>query len=167
MPKEHTESTEETYDIYLLPPGEDPEACQSYLRMRNREGKYNLMFEVCFFQKSFAYYLLQTYMCSNNLTVPSFKEWVTDSPFIISPRITFEASVRLLGGLMALGYTIATILKRSSHVFTDGRVIVKIDWLEQLNRHYIQVMRAKIVILILHFFFQQMSYLFNLSFFIV
>ncbi|KAJ4973201.1 hypothetical protein NE237_006375 [Protea cynaroides] len=109
--QEHTETMEETYDIYLLPPGEDPEACQSYLRMRNRDGKYNLMFE----------------------------EWVTDSPFIISPRITFEVSVRLLGGLMALGYTIAAILKRSSHVFQDGRVCVKIDWLEQLNRHYVQV----------------------------
>ncbi|KAK1310773.1 hypothetical protein QJS10_CPA08g01723 [Acorus calamus] len=108
---QHTESTEETYDIYLLPPGEDPEACQSYLRMRNRDGKYNLMFE----------------------------EWVTDHPFIISPRITFEVSVRLLGGLMALGYTIAAILKRSSHVFSDDRVTVKIDWLEQLNRHYVQV----------------------------
>ncbi|WCJ22049.1 Phosphoribulokinase / Uridine kinase family [Euphorbia peplus] len=105
------ESKEETYDIYLLPPGEDPEACQSYLRMRNRDGKYNLMFE----------------------------EWVTDSPFIISPRITFEVSVRLLGGLMALGYTIATILKRSSHVFSDSRVCVKTDWLEQLNRQYVQV----------------------------
>ncbi|XP_010940058.2 inorganic pyrophosphatase TTM2 isoform X2 [Elaeis guineensis] len=109
--KEHAESTEETYDIYLLPPGEDPEACQSYLRMRNKDGKYNLMFE----------------------------EWVTDNPFIISPRITFEVSVRLLGGLMALGYSIAAILKRSSHVFSDDRVIVKIDWLEQLNRRYIQV----------------------------
>lgn len=43
---DYSESTEETYDIYLLPPGEDPEACQSYLRMRNRDGKYNLMFEV-------------------------------------------------------------------------------------------------------------------------
>lgn len=107
----HTEHTEETYDIYLLPPGEDPEACQSYLRMRNRDGKYNLMFE----------------------------EWVTDNPFIISPRITFEVSVRLLGGLMALGYSIAAILKRSSHVFSDERVTIKIDWLEQLNRRYIQV----------------------------
>ncbi|CAN1265623.1 Inorganic pyrophosphatase TTM1 [Linum perenne] len=105
------EKTEETYDIYLLPPGEDPEACQSYLRMRNRDGKYNLMFE----------------------------EWVTDSPFIISPRITFEVSVRLLGGLMALGYTIAAILKRSSHVFHDDKVCVKTDWLEQLNRRYVQV----------------------------
>ncbi|KAH9722425.1 Inorganic pyrophosphatase TTM1 [Citrus sinensis] len=111
MSKEHTETTEETYDIYLLPPGEDPDACQSYLRMRNRDGKYNLMFE----------------------------EWVTDSPFIISPRITFEVSVRLLGGLMALGYTIATILKRSSHIFYDDRVCVKTDWLEQLNRKYVQV----------------------------
>lgn len=49
--EEHKETTEETYDIYLLPPGEDPEACQSYLRMRNRDGKYNLMFEVGHFFK--------------------------------------------------------------------------------------------------------------------
>ncbi|KAH7832989.1 hypothetical protein Vadar_002120 [Vaccinium darrowii] len=111
MLEEHTETVEQTYDIYLLPPGEDPESCQSYLRMRNKDGKYNLMFE----------------------------EWVSDSPFVISPRITFEVSVRLLGGLMALGYTIAAILKRSSHVFSDERVCVKIDWLEQLNRHYVQV----------------------------
>jgi len=111
LSEEHDETTEETYDIYLLPPGEDPEVCQSYLRMRNRDGQYNLMFE----------------------------EWVTDSPFIISPRITFEVSVRLLGGLMALGYTIAAILKRSSHVFSDERVCVKTDWLEQLNRKYVQV----------------------------
>lgn len=40
---------------------------------------------------------------------------------------------------MALGYTIATILKRSSHVFSNDRVCVKIDWLEHLNRQYIQV----------------------------
>ncbi|CAI0405157.1 unnamed protein product [Linum tenue] len=111
FPEVHTETTEQTYDIYLLPPGEDQESCQSYLRMRNKEGKYNLMFE----------------------------EWVTDAPFVISPRITFEVSVRLLGGLMALGYTIATILKRSSHTFFDDRVCVKVDWLEQLNRQYIQV----------------------------
>ncbi|KAK4260917.1 hypothetical protein QN277_003978 [Acacia crassicarpa] len=105
------ETNEQIYDIYLLPPGEDPETCQSYLRMRNKEGKYSLMFE----------------------------EWVTDSPFVISPRITFEVSVRLLGGLMALGYTITTILKRNSHVFSDDRVSVKLDWLEQLNRKYVQV----------------------------
>ncbi|CAN2060747.1 unnamed protein product [Malus fusca] len=109
--EDHTEAKEETYDIYLLPPGEDPESCQSYLRMRDKDGKYSLMFE----------------------------EWVTDNPFVISPRITFEVSVRLLGGLMALGYTIATILKRSSHVFSNDGVCVKIDWLEQLNRRYIQV----------------------------
>eukprot|EP00850_Spirogloea_muscicola_P012691 SM000083S22738 [mRNA] locus=s83:264280:268574:+ [translate_table: standard] len=104
---------EETYDIYLLPPGEDPETCQSYLRMRNREGKYSLMFE----------------------------EWVTDGPFIISPRITFEVSVRLLGGLMALGYEMSTILKRTSQVYidSDSHVTVKLDKLEQLQRSYVQV----------------------------
>ncbi|KAK8604278.1 hypothetical protein V6N13_099225 [Hibiscus sabdariffa] len=107
----HTESEEETYDIYLLPPGEDPDSCQSYLRMQNKDGKYSLMFE----------------------------EWVTDIPFVISPRITFEVSVRLLGGLMALGYTISAIIKRNSHIFSDDNVCVKIDWLEQLNRQYLQV----------------------------
>lgn len=79
-------------------------------------------------------YLLTTCTCC-------FQEWVTDSPFIISPRITFEVSVRLLGGLMALGYTIASILKRSSHIFSDERVCVKTDYLEQLNRKYVQVLR--------------------------
>lgn len=63
MQSDHTSKTEtETYDIYLVPPGEDSETCQSWIRMRNRDGRYNLMFE----------------------------EWVTDGPFIISPRITFE-----------------------------------------------------------------------------
>lgn len=71
-----------------------------------------------------------------------FQEWVTDSPFVISPRITFEVSVRLLGGLMALGYSIAAILKRSSQMFCEENVCVKIDWLEQLNRRYIQVLSA-------------------------
>lgn len=47
MSEEHAETSEQTYDIYLLPPGEDPESCQSYLRMRNKDGKYSLMFEVC------------------------------------------------------------------------------------------------------------------------
>ncbi|KAE8707326.1 putative peroxidase [Hibiscus syriacus] len=107
----HIESQEQTYDIYLLPPGEDPDSCQSYLRMQNKDGKYSLMFE----------------------------EWVTDIPFVVSPRITFEVSVRLLGGLMALGYTISAILKRNSHIFSDDSVCVKIDWLEQLNRQYLQV----------------------------
>lgn len=53
-------------DIYLLPPNEDPETCQSWLRMRNRDGRYSLMFE----------------------------EWVSEGPFIISPRISFEVGCR-------------------------------------------------------------------------
>nr|XP_048329616.1 inorganic pyrophosphatase TTM1 isoform X2 [Ziziphus jujuba var. spinosa] len=155
--EDHKESTEETYDIYLLPPGEDPEACQSYLRMRNRDGKYNLMFEVvissCIGLEIAHLYKSGKVTCgmiclqlqklnfwfSLSLSL-SFQEWVTDTPFIISPRITFEVSVRLLGGLMALGYTIAAILKRSSHILADEKVCVKIDWLEQLNRQYVQAL---------------------------
>lgn len=43
---------------------------------------------------------------------------------------------------MALGYSIATILKRSSHIVCDDRVCVKTDWLEQLNRKYVQVLSS-------------------------
>jgi hypothetical protein len=50
------ETTEQTYDIYLLPPGEDPESCQSYLRMRNKDGKYSLMFEVCLIKFWFLFF---------------------------------------------------------------------------------------------------------------
>lgn len=83
-----------------------------------------------------------------------FQEWVTDRPFIISPRITFEVSVRLLGGLMALGYTIATILKRKSHIFDDEKVIVKTDWLEQLNRTYVQVVSLLLLSVIVYTVFR-------------
>jgi hypothetical protein len=83
----------ETYDIYLVPPGEDPDTCQSWLRMRYRDGRYNLMFE----------------------------EWVVEGHFIISPRVTFEVPVRILGGLMALGYEIGTIMRRTSEVFSDSK----------------------------------------------
>ncbi|XP_042454885.1 inorganic pyrophosphatase TTM2-like isoform X2 [Zingiber officinale] len=72
-------------------------------------------------------------------SIISFEEWVTYNPFIISPGSTFEVSVHLLGGLMGLGYTIAAILKRSSRMIYDDKVVMKIDWLEQLNHRYIQV----------------------------
>lgn len=106
-------SESETYDIYLVPPGEDPETCQSWLRMRYRDGRYNLMFE----------------------------EWVVEGHFIISPRVTFEVPVRILGGLMALGYEIGTIMQRTSESYSreDGRLTVKIDHILGMNRQFVQV----------------------------
>jgi len=113
------QASQETVDIYLLPPGEDPETCQTWLRMRNREGRYSLMFE----------------------------EWVTEGNFIISPRITFGVNVRILGGLMALGYEIGTLLQRSSTVYGvtcehlhGEQLTLKFDRIEQFSdRVYVQV----------------------------
>jgi len=88
-----------TTDIYLLPPHEEPASCATWLRMRNRDGRYLLVFE----------------------------EFMTDGPFIISPNVRFEVSVRILGGLMALGYRIAVTLRRSTVEFRDDLVTVKLD----------------------------------------
>jgi uridine kinase/adenylate cyclase class IV len=111
-PRYHSES--ETYDIYLVPPGEDPETCQSWMRMRYRDGKYNLMFE----------------------------EWVVEGKFIISPRVTFDVPVRILGGLMALGYEIGTIMERTSEWWTNEKkdLTIKIDTVHGLEgRKFVQV----------------------------
>lgn len=111
-PRYHNES--ETYDIYLVPPGEDPETCQSWMRMRYRDGKYNLMFE----------------------------EWVVEGKFIISPRVTFDVPVRILGGLMALGYEIGTIMERTSEWWTNEKkdLTIKIDTVHGLEgRKFVQV----------------------------
>lgn len=106
-------SESETYDIYLVPPGEDPETCQSWLRMRYRDGRYNLMFE----------------------------EWVLEGKFIISPRVTFEVPVRILGGLMALGYEIGTIMQRTSESYStpDGKLTVKVDRILGMDRSFVQI----------------------------
>ncbi|KAJ4875074.1 Phosphoribulokinase / Uridine kinase family [Raphanus sativus] len=111
LSEDFKERTEETRDIYLLPPGEDPKTCQSFLRMRNRDGRYYLTFEESF----------------------------TDCSLVISPGITFQVNVRLLGGLMALGYTLAAISERTSHIFDDDKVTVKSDRFKQLNRTHVQV----------------------------
>jgi len=101
----------ETADIYLLPPNEDPETCTSWLRMRNRDGHYTLM----------------------------FAETVTDGPIMISPRIKFEVGVRILGGLMALGYVVGAIMKRRSKEYSDDFITIKVDWVEGLDRSFVQV----------------------------
>ena len=110
----------ETTDIYLLPPHEDPETCTSWLRMRNRDGHYTLMFE----------------------------ETVCDGDVMISPRIKFEVGVRILGGLMALGYEVGAIMKRRSREWSDELISVKIDWIEGLDRSFTQIqgkVRAAVV----------------------
>ncbi len=50
-----------------------------------------------------------------------------------------QVSVRVLGGLMALGYEIGTIMKRTSVLFeADGEVTIKFDDVEGLGQ-YVQV----------------------------
>ncbi|KAL6785836.1 CMPK1 [Auxenochlorella protothecoides x Auxenochlorella symbiontica] len=105
------QDTTESYDIYLLPPNEDAESCASWLRMRYRDGRYSLMFE----------------------------EWVVDGSVIISPRVTFEVPVRILGGLMALGYDVGTIMRRTSRTFSNDRVTIKLDAIEGMDRSFVQV----------------------------
>ena len=50
-----------------------------------------------------------------------------------------QVSVRILGGLMALGYEIGTIMKRTSVVYSDSRLTVKLDSIEGLGHQFVQV----------------------------
>lgn len=55
-------------------------------------------------------------------------------------RIQFEVSVRVLGGLMALGYEIGTVMRRTSTLMTSqsGDLTVKFDDVEHLGK-FVQV----------------------------
>jgi len=100
----------ETYtDIYLHPPGTKADDTVDWIRMREHGKKYNLM----------------------------FSEWLREGDFIICPRIDFEVNVKVLGGLMALGYQIGFVMARTSRVFTGENATVSLD---ELSGHsFIQI----------------------------
>ena len=112
-PAAFTVKDEETTDIYLLPPGMEAETCRDWIRMRLREGHYSVHFE----------------------------EYVSDGNMIISPGMSFEVNVRVLSGLMTLGYTVGAILKRESEVYesTEGDLLIKVDHVDKLNRTYVSI----------------------------
>lgn len=99
------------YDIYLHPPGVDPKNCVDWIRMRNSDGVYSIM----------------------------FFEDIKEGGFIISPRVNYTVSVKILSGLMALGYQIGAIIHRKSTIFKDDRVKISFDTLEELGETYMQV----------------------------
>ncbi len=47
--------------------------------------------------------------------------------------------MRILGGLMALGYEIGTIMKRTSTSYSDDKVTIKLDQIEGMDRTFVQV----------------------------
>ena len=106
---------ESYYDIYLYPPGSIPTDCKDWIRVRNHNGQYSLM----------------------------FSDQIKESGFIISPRFDFTVTVKVLGGLMALGYNIGAMLHRTSINFNfsiqDRPVVVSLDNIHQLRSTFIQV----------------------------
>ncbi len=50
--------------------------------------------------------------------------------------------MRILGGLMALGYEIGTIMKRTSIVYADSRLTIKLDTIDGMGQQFVQVLHA-------------------------
>eukprot|EP01112_Ceratiomyxa_fruticulosa_P006873 TRINITY_DN177_c0_g1_i1.p1 TRINITY_DN177_c0_g1~~TRINITY_DN177_c0_g1_i1.p1 ORF type:complete len:431 (-),score=80.81 TRINITY_DN177_c0_g1_i1:78-1370(-) len=99
------------YDIYLHPSGANPKNCTDWIRMRNTDGSYSIM----------------------------FSEEIKEGGFIISPRVNFVVSVKILGGLMALGYQIGAIIHRTSTIYKDDKLVVSWDHLEELGETFVQI----------------------------
>ncbi len=51
-----------------------------------------------------------------------------------------QVSVHVLGGLMALGYEIGTIMKRSSTLHSDDALTIKTDDIEGMDQAFTQVL---------------------------
>ena len=63
-------------------------------------------------------------------------QWVTRCEQHCVPR---QVSVRILGGLMALGYEIGTIMKRTSIVYADSKLTIKLDTIDGMGGQFVQV----------------------------
>eukprot|EP00698_Gefionella_okellyi_P020421 TRINITY_DN639_c0_g1_i1.p1 TRINITY_DN639_c0_g1~~TRINITY_DN639_c0_g1_i1.p1 ORF type:complete len:369 (+),score=92.55 TRINITY_DN639_c0_g1_i1:224-1330(+) len=106
---------EKSYDIYLHPPDRRPEGCRDWIRVRNIAGQYSVM----------------------------FSEDIKEGGFIVSPRIDFTVSVKILGGLMALGYKIGAIINRTSRSYRAkgdaAQVAISVEKLDQLGQTFTMV----------------------------
>jgi len=51
--------------------------------------------------------------------------------------LSFQVSVTILGGLMALGYEIGTIMKRTSTSYSDDKITIKLDQIEGMDRTFV------------------------------
>eukprot|EP00013_Stygamoeba_regulata_P017962 CAMPEP_0177668176 /NCGR_PEP_ID=MMETSP0447-20121125/22597_1 /TAXON_ID=0 /ORGANISM="Stygamoeba regulata, Strain BSH-02190019" /LENGTH=467 /DNA_ID=CAMNT_0019174617 /DNA_START=53 /DNA_END=1456 /DNA_ORIENTATION=- len=104
---------ETSYDIYLKPPaGAQPgEGAGNWIRIRNSGGRYKLLFQA----------------------------EVKEPPFLISPRVQFLINVKVLGGLMALGYETSAILHRTSTSFKKDGIRVSFIRIDQLPHSFIQI----------------------------
>ena len=104
--------TEHYYDIFLHPPNtDDVQHCRDWIRVRNNNGRYSVM----------------------------FTDQLTEGGFIISPQMSFDVDVKILSGLMALGYQIHAVMTRTSTVFRTPAVTASIDRISQLGGVYAQV----------------------------
>ncbi|EFA80052.1 adenylate cyclase domain-containing protein [Heterostelium album PN500] len=106
-----TQTVAQYYDIYLIPPGVTETSSYDWIRVRNSDGIYSIM----------------------------FSEEIKESGFIISPRVDFIVGVNMLGGLMSLGYQMVAIIHRKSTIFKDGKIIISFDELEELGQTFVQI----------------------------
>eukprot|EP00238_Polyblepharides_amylifera_P011406 CAMPEP_0196574628 /NCGR_PEP_ID=MMETSP1081-20130531/4306_1 /TAXON_ID=36882 /ORGANISM="Pyramimonas amylifera, Strain CCMP720" /LENGTH=682 /DNA_ID=CAMNT_0041892715 /DNA_START=62 /DNA_END=2110 /DNA_ORIENTATION=+ len=106
-----SKGTAETTDIFLLPPGEDQETCKNWIRMRRRDGHYSLVFE----------------------------EYISDGPMLISPSMSFEVNIQLLGGLLGLGYQLGAVITRFSTTYESADVSFKFDDVDVLKQRFLQL----------------------------
>ncbi|BBN08423.1 uridine kinase [Marchantia polymorpha subsp. ruderalis] len=64
---------------------------------------------------------------------------IVDKHFIIKPRVEFEVGKTTLGGLLALGYQVAVSYKRESTIIDNGKVLISIEVIDDLERTFVQV----------------------------
>jgi len=69
-----------------------------------------------------------------------FSEWQKNDDFIKCPLIEFEVSVRIIGSLMSLGYSIGFHVYRTSHIFKNSQgLIISLDKFPSIPLSYIQI----------------------------
>ncbi|KAJ3446458.1 uridine-cytidine kinase c [Anaeramoeba flamelloides] len=73
-----------------------------------------------------------------------FSQILQQDDFIITPTLDFEVSVKILSGLLSLGYHIDATIKRKLKRFSNGEITIDVDTFVQMkNITYVQIKGKK------------------------
>jgi adenylate cyclase class IV len=64
---------------------------------------------------------------------------VVEGNFIINKRVDFEVSTATINGLKSLGYVITVSFKRTSTLYSDGKLTLSIDEIRELGQTFLQI----------------------------
>ncbi|XP_010554418.1 PREDICTED: uncharacterized protein LOC104824139 [Tarenaya hassleriana] len=71
------------------------------------------------------------------------REPIREGNFIIQPKVDFDISISTVAGLLNLGYQAVAYIEASAFIYQDGKMLIEVDHLQDVQSPYIQIKGVK------------------------